>query len=548
MDVNGSKGPDDALRDGKAIELLEGPEADDLVDAAPSRAPEPEKLTAAAKAALALAAERFSDTANATRLAGRCAGIAKYCGSLGWLIFNGRKWEVDERDRIIEYAKEVARLNVAEAMEEPDEEAREALVDAARKCLQEPRILAMVALAKSDPRVRIVVNQLDLDPWLLNVENGTLDLRTGVLRPHDPEDLIAKIAPVDYDPAAVCPTWDAFLDRIMGHNAGLIRFLQQAVGYALTGDASEQVLFLLYGTGQNGKTTFLETLTDLFCDYWTKMNTATLLDEKRSAGSASEDVALLAGARLVTAVEIPPGRQLNVSFIKETTGGDTVMARFLYKPSFRFRPVFKAFLAFNQKPTIRDPTEGAWRRVRLIPFNVAIPKEERDRKLPEKLRAELPGILAWAVRGCADWLKNGLSTPPEVIEATATYRVEQDILAGFLADCCVIGDGLEVSTKELGTAYKAWCEASGEEPMSTTLFGRCLTERGFAGARGHRGGRVRKGLALAPATSTTGTASPAPTPPPAPGATGSGSAEPDDPWGDSPSDSDCSPGYETGEL
>lgn len=548
MDVNGSKGPDDALRDGKAIDLLDGDEADALVDAAPSRAPDPATLPTAAKAALALAAERFSDTANATRLASRCAGIAKYCGSLGWLIFNGRKWEIDERDRIIEYAKEVARLNVAEAMEEPDDDAREALVDAARKCLQEPRIRAMVSLAQSDPRVRIVVNQLDLDPWLLNVQNGTLDLRTGVLRPHDPEDLIAKIAPVDYDPAAACPTWDAFLDRIMAHNPGLIRFLQQAVGYALTGDASEQVLFLLYGTGQNGKTTFLETLTDLFSDYWTKMNTATLLDEKRSAGSASEDVALLAGARLVTAVEIPPGRQLNVSFIKETTGGDTVMARFLYKPSFRFRPVFKAFLAFNQKPTIRDPTEGAWRRVRLIPFDVAIPKEERDRKMPEKLRAELPGILAWAVRGCADWLKNGLSTPPEVIEATATYRVEQDILAGFLADCCVIGDGIEVSTKELGTAYKAWCEASGEEPMSTTLFGRCLTERGFAGARGHRGGRVRKGLALAPATGAAGTASPSPIPSSAPGATGSGSAEPDDPWGNSPSDSDPSPGYETGEL
>ena len=548
MDVKGPKGPDDALRDGKVIQLFRGTDADALVDAAPSRPPEPEKLSSAAKAALALAAERFSDTANATRLAGRCAGVAKFCGSLGWLIFNGRKWEVDERDRIIEYAKDVAHLNVAEAMEEPDDEAREALVDAARKCLQEPRIRAMVSLAQSDPRVRIVVNELDLDPWLLNVQNGTLDLRTGVVRPHNPEDLIAKIAPVDYDPAAVCPIWDAFLSRILAGNAGLIRFVQQAIGYSLTGVAWEQVLFLLHGNGQNGKSTLLETLTDLFGDYWTKMNSATLLDDKRSAGSASEDVALLAGARLVTAVEIPPGRQLNVSFIKEMTGGDTVMARFLYKPSFRFRPVFKGFLAFNQKPTIRDATEGAWRRVRLIPFTVQIPEDERDRTLPEKLRAELPGILAWAVRGCADWLKNGLSTPPEVIEATAKYRVEQDILAGFLADCCVIGDGFEVSTKELGTTYKAWCEAAGEEPMSATLFGRCLTERGFAAARGHRGGRVRKGLALASATGPTGTASPAPTPSPAAGATSSDSAEPDDPWGDSASDSDPSPQFETGEL
>jgi len=548
MDVNGAKGPDDALRGGIVINLFGGDEADALVDAAPSRPSDPEGLSPEAKAALAMAAERFSDTANAGRLAGRCTDFAKYCNAMGWLFYDGRRWEIDQRDRIVEQAKEVARSNVTEAMEEPDKETRDALVGAARKCLQEPRIRAMIALAQSDPRIRVVAEQLDTDPGVLNVLNGTLDLRTGELRPHRAEDLITKIAPVDYDPAATCPLWDAFLSRILDGNMDLIRFLQEAVGYALTGDISEQVVFLLYGTGATGKSTFLETLTDLFGDYWAKMNSETLVDSKRSAGAASEDVARLAGARFVTSVEIPPNRNMNTALLKELTGGDTAQARFLYKPSFSFRPQFKAFLAMNQKPTIRDPTEGIWRRIRLIPFTVTIPPTERDKKLPKKLLAELPGILAWAVRGCTDWMKNGLSTPAEVMVATEAYRVEQDVLAGFLADCCVVGPGLDVLTKELGAAYKAWCDAAGEEPLTPTTFGKCLAERGFASGRTHRG-RVRKGLALASAMPAGASAPPPPpSPPPTPGVTGSSGPEDDDPWGDSPASTDCSDEIETLEF
>jgi putative DNA primase/helicase len=346
----------------------------------------------------------------------------------------------------------------------------------------------------------VVVNQLDTDSHVLNVLNGTLNLRTGVLNPHKSEDLITKLAPVEYNPAALCPIWDAFLSRILNSNTKLIQFLQEAVGYSLTGDISEQVMFLLYGTGANGKSTFLETITDMFGDYWTKMNSETLVDVKRSAGSASEDVARLAGARLVTAVEIPPGRPMNTALVKELTGGDTAQARFLYKPSFTFRPQFKAFMAMNQKPTIHDPTEGIWRRIRLVPFTVTIPPNERDKNLPAKLHAELPGILAWSVQGCLAWQKSGLSTPSEVIAATENYRAEHDVLAGFLADRCVIGPTHDVLSKDLRTAYEDWCKDAGEEPFNPTMFGRCLNERGFPSARTHRG-RVRKGLALASSTS-----------------------------------------------
>lgn len=496
MDVNGSKGPDDALRNGVRIELLDGSAADALVASAPSMGSPPPPAGADGDPA---SPEGFSDIANASRLAGRCAGTLKFCDAMGWLHYDGRRWALDRRDRIIEMAKEVALANVAaaEAMAPVlSEKEGKALLAAARRCLQEPRIRAMVTLAQSDPRVRVGAEELDTDPFALNVLNGTLDLRTGELRPHRPEDLITKVAPVDHDPAATCPTWDAFLRRILDGNGRLIAFLQEAVGYALTGDTSEQVIFLLHGTGANGKSTLLETLTDMLGDYWAKMNAETLQDQMRSAGAASEDVAKLAGARFVTSVEIPPGRPLNTALVKELTGGDTVQARFLYRPFFSFRPRFKAFLAMNQKPTIRDPTEGIWRRIRQIPFTVTIPPGERDKKLPEKLRAEMPGILAWAVRGCLSWQRNGLSTPEEVVAATESYRAEQDALAAFLADCCVVAPGLEVATKDLLKAYKEWCEASGEEPLSATAFGKRLSERGFPSGRAH-GGRVRRGLALA---------------------------------------------------
>mgnify|MGYP000978808766 CR=1 FL=1 len=505
METTNLMKPDDALASAHVLRVVPEDEADALVREAlgdPSADVAGGEVVSEAEKA-----EQFSDTANAASLVKSVNGRARYCASIGWMFFDGRRWAVDQRDGIIEEAKAVARANVEAAVAEPVDDIRKAMLKAVKGCLSEKRIKAMASLAQSDPALRVLATDFDSDPWLLNVLNGTIDLRTGDLRPHRPGDMITKLAPVEYDPAAASPTWEAFLYRILDGNQDLIRFLQEAVGYSLTGDVREQVVFLLYGTGANGKSTFLETLTDMLGDYWAKMNPETLMDQRRFAGSASEDIALLAGARLVTSVEVPAGHPLNTSAIKSLTGGDSIQARYLYKSSFTFRPQFKAFVAMNQKPTIHDPTEGIWRRIRLIPFTVTIPPEERDKKLPERLRGELPGILAWAVRGCLGWQQDGLSTPADVIAATEGYRKEQDVLAAFLADCCQVGPGLSVAKKSLVTAYTTWCQEAGEEPLSTRVFSKLLADRGFGPGR-TRSTRTITGLTLIePMTAEIGRAS-----------------------------------------
>jgi putative DNA primase/helicase len=228
-------------------------------------------------------------------------------------------------------------------------------------------------------------------------------LHKATLRKHRREDLITKLAPVDYVPQAQCPEWEKFLDRIMAGNRALIAFLQRAVGYALTGDTREQVLFVLYGTGANGKTTFLETVRAMLGDYAMHTNFSAFLQSEHS--TARNDLARLAGARFVSASEVQGGRRLSEDVIKQITGGDTVTARYLYHEFFEYRPQCKLFLAVNHRPVIRGTEHAIWRRVHLIPFTVTIPNEEQDKTLGEKLRAELPGILNWATQGCRDWQK-----------------------------------------------------------------------------------------------------------------------------------------------
>jgi putative DNA primase/helicase len=312
-----------------------------------------------------------------------------------------------------------------------------------------------------------------------DVQNGTLDLRTGQMRQHDRADLLTKEAPVIYDPSATCPTWEAFLTRVMGGDAELIGFLQRAIGYSLTGDTREQVIFLLYGTGANGKSTFLETIRTLLGDdYARQVRTETLTDSNRGTGP-TEDLARLKGARFVSARETEEGKRLAEALIKELSGGDTLTARFLYSESFEYRPAFKLFLGANHKPVIRGTDYAIWRRIRLVPFAVTIPPEEQDQNLGAKLAAELPGILTWAVRGCLSWQKNGLGTPAAVTAATAAYRMESDVLSAFLAECCVTNPKGEVQAGPLYTAYKSWCEDNGEKWMTGQMFGRRLTDRGF---------------------------------------------------------------------
>ena len=384
-----------------------------------------------------------TDLGNARRLVALYGHNLRYCSKWKqWLVWDNSRWVPDDTGEVQRLAKATIEFIHSEA----GSMANGAAIELRRHALRsesEARLRAMVELAKTEPGIPVTPEELDADPWLLNCLNGTLNLRTGELLSSHREHLCTKQVPVDFDPQATCPVWEAFLNRIMKGRAELIRFLQRGIGYSLTGMTNEQVLFLFYGTGANGKSTFIETVRHLLGDYAQQADFSTFLERK--GDSPRNDLASLKGARFVAAVEAAEGRQIAESVIKQATGGDTIRARFLFKEFFEYKPQFKLFLVANHKPKVTGTDEAIWRRIRLAPFEVTIPAGERDKELPDKLRRELPGIMAWAVRGCLDWQANGLGEPVEVSTATAAYRQEMDMLAEFLNDKCIQGQTASTS-------------------------------------------------------------------------------------------------------
>jgi putative DNA primase/helicase len=419
-----------------------------------------------------------TDLGNARRFVTQHGQDLRYCRqSRKWLIWDGTRWRPDDRGEIERLAKQTAEAVWEEAKTKPTEEERKRWFGWARTSQSEGKLRAMVSLAESEPGVVVEPHELDADPWILNCRNGTLDLRTAELRPHRREDLCTKQVPVDYDPDAQCPRWRKFLEHVTAVNVDLQAFLQKAVGYTLTGDISEQVVFMLYGTGANGKSTFLEVLRTLLGDYARNADFTTFLASNDS--NARSDLARLAGARLVTAVEVERGKRLSEVSIKQITGGDPITARFLYGEFFEYTPQFKAFFAINHKPRIPGGEHAIWRRIRLIPFTVIIPREQRDPKLLEKLKTELSGILAWAVEGCLRWREPGLETPLAVREATEEYREEMDPLTGFFQACCTVDPVSTISAAALYEAYQRYCGQNKDEPVKKNVFGMHLAEMGF---------------------------------------------------------------------
>jgi len=435
---------------------------------------------------------RLTDVGNAELFVKEHGHEVRFCYPWGrWFVWDGRRWAPDTQGRVELLAKQtIRRLYMAALDYEP--EIREKIAKHALQSEKAPRIRALLEMARSEPGIPVLPEQLDRDPWLLNVLNGTLNLRTGELRKHRKQDLITKLAPVEFDPEATAPLWEAFLERVIP-DPEVREFLQRAVGYSLTGDTSEQCLLLLYGTGQNGKSTFLETVRSLLGDYAQHTDFETFLAQRHK--EIRNDIARLAGARFVTALEVEAGKKLAESLIKLLTGGDTVTARFLYSEFFEFKPTFKLFLACNHKPVIRGTDLAIWRRIRLVPFTVTIPEEEQDPHLADKLKQELPGILNWALEGCLAWQRDGLRPPTQVLEATKSYREEMDILGEFLAVCCKESVGARISSTLLYQEYLSWCERENEHPISRKTFMMRLRERGFDVVRSH-GRRFFVGLTL----------------------------------------------------
>jgi P4 family phage/plasmid primase-like protien len=436
---------------------------------------------------------RWTDTGNAERLVHRHGDRLRFNWSRQvWHFWDGKRWAVDQIGELERLAKETAR-SIPDEAKGLDEDGYTKTLKWAASSESDGKRQAMIRLARSEPGIGIQAHEMDADPWLLNVENGTLNLKNGTLRPHSPADNITRLVNVPYDPQAICPTFDQFLEDIFEGDAELISYVWRVIGYSLTGSTREQCVLICWGTGANGKSTLLLVIRDLLGDYAAEADAESFMQQKHEA--IREDIAALDGARFVSAVETSDGRRLSETLVKKLTGGERLRARRLYENGFEYLPQFKVWLATNHKPEIRGNEHAIWRRIHLIPFSVTIPDSKRDNELPDKLRQELPGILAKAVAGCLEWQRIGLQPPQRVTDAIADYRREMDILADWLEDRCNIGSGLEETAKALFEDYKTWCESQGIEPVKQRTFGIRLTERG-CGERREKSKRYRTGIQL----------------------------------------------------
>jgi putative DNA primase/helicase len=442
-----------------------------------------------------------TDVGNGLRLARQHGKDLRFCFPWGkWLVYDGRRWRNDDQGRIVRLAKECVKAIYREAVNLPEERRATLIKHAIATESRSSRIKAMVEMARSENGIPILPDELDRDAWVLNVGNGTIDLRTGTLRPHDRSDLITKLAPVSYLPNAQCKEWQRFVNAIFKGQNDLIDFVQKLIGYCLTGDVREQIFSIFHGVGANGKSTLLDVLLELLGPDYSMKAAPELLLAKQGESHPTER-ADLHGKRLVVAIETDEGRRLAESLVKELTGGDRIRARRMREDFWQFSPSHKIILATNHKPTIRGTDLAIWRRVRLVPFEVTFAEHEQDKTLPGKLRSELPGILAWAIQGCLKWQREGLGQPEAILRATREYRSEQDVLGAFLGECCIVSREVRCKASDLYGAYVAWCKRCGEKEAPNRDFGMALSERNFE--RYTSNGTWYRGLAPRPSTEPT---------------------------------------------
>lgn len=448
--------------------------------------------------------ELHTDLGNARRFSRLHGGQLRYVQVWGWLHWTGQNWQRDDTGAIMELAKatadgmfteagalnrQAARLN--EAMATAGEHERKRLAEAADKATaaakaardwalrtqSRPRLEAMVALAQSEPGIAARAQDFDQDPWLLNVQNGIIDLKTGKLLQHDPGRLITVIAPVVYSPQAKSPKFDAFLRQIFADNEELIAYVVKFFGSCLTGDVSQQHLHILHGSGANGKSTLIRVVLDLLGAGYAGQAAPDLFLSGSDQRHPTE-VADLRGRRFVAAIETEEGRRLNESLIKQLTGGDRVKARYMKQDFFEFAPTWKLALVTNPLPKV-GASHAIFRRLRLIPFTVTIPLDEQDLHLLEKLETERAGILATLVRGCLQWQKEGLPAPSTVKTATGAYQEDSDVIGRFLGEHTEPSAGSEVQAGVLWAAYRAWCTAGNMREGTLTAFGHRITDKGI---------------------------------------------------------------------
>jgi putative DNA primase/helicase len=419
-----------------------------------------------------------TDSGNADRLIREYGREFAYCEPLGgWLHWKGMRWQVDN-SAIWERARSIGKAWQHEAAEAHDRSDADRLWQHGRYTLSEPGLRRMIALAEKDSRVRVSPETFDSGPYLLNVENGTIDVRTGELHDHGRADLITKLAPVSYNPDATATRWQTFIERVLP-TEDIRRYVQKAVGQALTGKVEQQAFYVNHGFGENGKSTFFDTIISMMGEYAGTIDIDVLMARKQN-GNATPELASLKGKRFVVTSENEQGQRLKEGLVKRLTGDKTITARELYKGVITFERTFKLFMHVNHRPEITGTDHAMWRRLRLIPWEVRITKEEKDLHLLDKLEQELSGILNWALEGYRLYLEEGLEPPEAVREATAQYRDDMDKVTQFIKDECVTGaESFWVTKDRLYNVYKAWCGENGVYPESKRRFGEKLVEKEY---------------------------------------------------------------------
>jgi len=439
----------------------------------------------------------YTDSGNGERFALAFGDEVRYCHpEKRWYAWRGNRWAPDNTGEMLLRPKKVARALYDEAGLHDSEALRKACADWARKCESAERRRAALLCAQSEPGIPVLPSDFDADPLLLNCENGTIDLRTGEIRPHNRADLITRLAPVRYEPAARFDLWERFLDDVTAGDGEFRDFLQRAAGYSLTGSVREEVLFFVHGPGGSGKSTFLEALKATFGDYARVADFESFI-QRATAGAVRNDIAELAGRRFVVSIEVDEGRRLAEGLVKLLTGGDTVRARFLYQEAFEFPPTFKLWLAANHAPRVKDDDSALWRRILRVPFDRVVPKERRDPTLKARLRdarTSGPAILSWAVEGALRWQESGLSVPAAVEQATEAYRAEMDPLREFVEDRCILHESEWVAASNLRSEYERWASETGERhTLDSKAFSDRLRARGCVQVQRRVLGKHRRG-------------------------------------------------------
>lgn len=428
----------------------------------------------------------FSDVGNAERMIAAYGKIIRYHPGWknGWLIWSGKHWEVDHECKIEALARKVIKKLQNQGNMMPgtpeNEKVKDSIYKFVLKSESDNRLRAMVNQAKSHPS--IVIKTMDQNPYLINFSNGTLNLKSGKMQNHRRMDYISKLVNIKYDPAAKCPSWIEFINKIFLNNKELIEYIQKSIGYSMTGDASLQCFYILHGQGSNGKGTFMKTIQTILGDYSATLKGNSLMEKMGDEG-ARGDLAKLEAKNFVVVNELEEGKSFDEALVKSLTSGadEVVPVRRMYEEEFDLHPRFKLWMTTNKLPKIKGTDQGIWRRVRKIPFEYDFEKDSdrNEHFFEEKLLPEMSGILNWAIEGCLKWQSDGMNVPDIVKYAISDYRHDMDPIQRFIDECCIVSETCKVKRTALYDVYCEWCKENKEYTLSTIKFNRKMGEKNF---------------------------------------------------------------------